>query len=341
MPYTNVTPAWLASLTAGTLTIALCLRIVPTRALPSALTEIDITSHQRPITLPQLTFGVSPQPVVVIPGATYGSNPPFIAKNIESSEDIGEQDNWEIDIAEGNGILAEDVANDCYDQASWSLIAVNYLNIDSTAQVCSSANSSGIGGQLIKTGTIQNARVSGPRITFEFAGEAFGLQQAIIDQIQPTCRNQFGVNDGVISLCPYNLAGTIPSAANGGNAGYASTVTGTVSASPAPTSTSFTATGGGSYPVSGYLANIFYKGIATCLTATNVGNVGIAVEIQTSNSGAFVLREPMPYAITSGDTFSLSVGCNKVINTCVNYGQVPFFQGEDEVPSLISMGFVN
>lgn len=62
-------------------------------------------------------------------------------------------------------------------------------------------------------------------------------------------------------------------------------------------------------------AGYFDDGVLTWLTATNSGNVGTFQVVKThlAAGGSILLQTQPPYAISVGDTFSVTPGCNKLL----------------------------
>jgi uncharacterized phage protein (TIGR02218 family) len=88
----------------------------------------------------------------------------------------------------------------------------------------------------------------------------------------------------------------------------------------------------------------FYTyGIVTC---TSGPNVGFEREIKThTNSGSvaqLTLKEAFPFAISTGDTFSMIAGCDRAFGTCAGtYNNAANFRGEPHLPgnaTLIKIG---
>jgi uncharacterized phage protein (TIGR02218 family) len=78
------------------------------------------------------------------------------------------------------------------------------------------------------------------------------------------------------------------------------------------------------------------------LVWTSGGNEGAAIEVKTHvNSGAevsFELWESMAFDIATGDTFTVTAGCDKSLDTCMarfnnvaNFRGFPFIPGNDAV----------
>ena len=69
------------------------------------------------------------------------------------------------------------------------------------------------------------------------------------------------------------------------------------------------------------------------VTWTSGANAGLSAEIRYFNGSQFGLFEPMPYAIAAGDTYEVTPGCDKRLQTCRDkYDNVVNFRGEPYIP---------
>jgi uncharacterized phage protein (TIGR02218 family) len=80
-------------------------------------------------------------------------------------------------------------------------------------------------------------------------------------------------------------------------------------------------------------ANGYYDlGTITYLTGLNAG-VSATVKAYLLSSGAFTLNAPLPFAVTAGDTFAASAGCDKSSATCSGkFGNLINFGGQEFIP---------
>lgn len=81
----------------------------------------------------------------------------------------------------------------------------------------------------------------------------------------------------------------------------------------------------------------FDYGLVTWAT-TSAGNDNYQMEVKSYSSGTVTLAEPMPYAISIGDVFSIAPGCDKTLETCrdvfdniVNMRAEPYIPGIDQI----------
>ena len=82
-------------------------------------------------------------------------------------------------------------------------------------------------------------------------------------------------------------------------------------------------------------SGIFAHGI---LTFTSGNNAGLSVEIAAYASGELRLSTTLPYALTVGDAYTLTQGCDKQFSTCkTRFNNSINFRGEPHVPGLDKM----
>ena len=78
-------------------------------------------------------------------------------------------------------------------------------------------------------------------------------------------------------------------------------------------------------------ATDFYKYGKIKFTSGN--NENLQMEIKEFTSGGIIeLVLSMPYQIEVGDTFDITAGCSKTLNSCVGYNNVINFRGEPHIP---------
>jgi len=63
------------------------------------------------------------------------------------------------------------------------------------------------------------------------------------------------------------------------------------------------------------------------------------MEVKTSTAaGVITLQQAMPFATVIGDTYSMSAGCAKTLDTCrVKFNNVVNFRGFPHVPGMDKM----
>lgn len=154
----------------------------------------------------------------------------------------------------------------------------------------------GLTGKLLVQGTIPNDAVDGDELTGFVVAYVGGTKYSVpLDTIRVTDRAGFALT------AAYDPAKTAaPTAAE--IAAEVNTITldsGTVSASPAPTTTTFTATG-----ASLNATTDSYNGMSVLFTSG--ANAGIKRTVEDYASGAFTLSSALPAAPSSGDSFVIA-----------------------------------
>lgn len=163
--------------------------------------------------------------------------------------------------------------------------------------------------RLLK-GTFGSVEQTQTGFKVELLGDGAKLQQTpLVQTLKPGCRWQFGDAQCGKALGPLTVTGTIDSgvgqrqftdAARGEAAGY------------------------------------FSRGV---VTFTSGDNSGISAEIKEhSAGGVFILWPRLPFAISVGDTYSMTPGCTLLkaasggTNGCTAWGQLARYGGFDKVP---------
>lgn len=78
----------------------------------------------------------------------------------------------------------------------------------------------------------------------------------------------------------------------------------------------------------------FDGGLCTWLTGNNAG-YKMDIKNYDFATGAFILFEPMPSDIQSGDTATITVGCDKTVDTCRDtFGNIVNFRGHPHIPGV-------
>ena len=136
------------------------------------------------------------------------------------------------------------------------------------------------------------------------------LSQTIGELYSPSCRATLGDSRCKISLASHTVTGS---------------VTGAVSNQEFKDSSRTE------------LSGIYTFGL---IEFTNGANNGLSMELKdylfkSGSGGTITLALPMPFTINTGDTYSLSKGCDKTIKTCFErFNNVLNFRGEPAVPGL-------
>ena len=165
------------------------------------------------------------------------------------------------------------------------------------------------GHMLLRRGTLGNVKTGRSAFVAELRGMMQSLQQTIGRLYRPSCDAVLGD-----ARCGVNLA--------------AFTVTGAVTTATSARIFIDTAR----VEADGY----FDGGL---ITWTGGDNITYRMEIKTSTTaGVITLQQSMPNATVIGDTYSLSAGCAKTLDTCkTKFNNVVNFRGFPHVPGLDKM----
>ncbi|NDF11892.1 MAG: DUF2163 domain-containing protein [Proteobacteria bacterium] len=146
----------------------------------------------------------------------------------------------------------------------------------------------------------------------QFVAEVRGLMQALSQTIgelySPSCRASLGDSRCKIAMEPYTRTGSITSVTD--NTRFADSTR---------------------VEAAGYFT--FGK-----ITFTSGANNGLSMEVKEYVPGKITLALPMPFAVVVGDTYSMTAGCDKTIETCiVRFANAVNFRGEPHVPGTDRM----
>lgn len=141
--------------------------------------------------------------------------------------------------------------------------------------------------------------------------ELRGLQQALQAQVGrtygPACNADFGDARCGINLLDHTVTGTVASVTDRAN---------------------FVGSMHSSFPVG------FDQGLLTFTSGTNSGR---SIEVKSYIGGATTLYQAVPDAISPGDTYTLSRGCDKQFSTCQAYDNILNFRGFPHIPGIDRM----
>lgn len=196
----------------------------------------------------------------------------------------------------------EDLANGLYNEAAFDVLYVNWRDPS-------------MGSVVIFSGRMGNLQWNSDGFAVDVFSIANDLNGAIGDVISAKCRHQLysqiGDDPKMIGACGLTKV----------------EFTGTVSTI---TTQKLIFTFSGFSPTTDQLAN----GV---LTWTSGLNNGSRIEVKANTTGQISLFLPTDYLINSGDTFTVTPGCNKTIEDCrdvfnniVNFGGFPI-KGEDKI----------
>jgi len=155
----------------------------------------------------------------------------------------------------------------------------------------------------LKTGWLGEVTLQGGQFIAEMRGLTSRLQQVIGEVYTSGCRATLGDTRCKVKLSSYTLTGSATA----------------IEAAYAFTDSSKTQT-------NGYFAGGVVK-------FTSGANNGLSMEVRDFSAGRFSLFLPMPSAIVLGDSFTVSAGCDKQVDTCISrFNNAVNFLGEPHVP---------
>jgi uncharacterized phage protein (TIGR02218 family) len=180
-------------------------------------------------------------------------------------------------------VSESDIYAGLYDGAQVAIFEVNYADLT-------------MGHLLLQTGTIGNVQAGRMAFQAEVRGLMQSLQQPVGRLYQPSCSATLGD-----ARCKVNLPALVKT-------GALTAVDATIGRRK------FTDTARTEYQT------YFDNGI---ITWTSGLNNGLSEEIASFVGGVISLKQPMPYNVAVGDTYSIVPGCNKLLTAnLVRYGVV-------------------
>ncbi len=160
----------------------------------------------------------------------------------------------------------------------------------------------------LRRGWIGEVSLQGGYFSAEIRGLTQALAQTITEIFSPFCRATLGDSRCKVDLPTHTVSGAITSAID----------------SARFSDTARIETDG-----------VFVNGV---ITFTSGANTGISSEVKEYRSGSFVLALPMPYALSTGVTYTLIKGCDKTLATCRSrFNNVVNFRGEPHIPGVDKM----
>jgi uncharacterized phage protein (TIGR02218 family) len=229
-------------------------------------------------------------------GTIFEAATGFTASEIKDALGLS-VDNLEVSSALNSDRLNEDdLAAGLYDDAAVEIWRVNWADPEQRV--------------LMRSGSLGEVRRSGAAFTAEVRGLAHYLQQPKGRLYQSACDADLGDN-----RCGIDLG----SAAFGG--------TGSVLAAPTPRL--FTASG-----LAAFAAGWFTRGLVTFTTGANGGRSReVKRHTLDGTEATFELWQPMALAVTPGDAFTVTAGCDKQLATCKSkFANADNFRGFPHMP---------
>lgn len=172
-------------------------------------------------------------------------------------------------------------------------VDVFMLNYEDTSQ----------GVMTLRTGWLGEIIIKKGRFIAEIRGLTQHLSQTVGELYSPSCRANLGDSRCGVNMATLTENGSITA----------------VTSQAILTDSSRTEEGG-------YFA--FGK-----ITFISGANSGLSMEVKEYSGGKFVLVLPMPKAIEVGDHYSVTVGCDKTLPTCIDrFNNAVNFRGEPHIP---------
>lgn len=224
----------------------------------------------------------------------------FTPTAIENSATLA-VDNLDVDGMLSSGSITEaDILAGKYDFAEIEIFQVNYEDLTQ-------------GSLKLRRGWLGEVSLQKQRFVAEVRGLTQRLSQTIGELYSPSCRAALGDGRCKVNLALHTVTGSVTTA---------------ISAQEFRDSARTEVSG------------LFSFGN---ITFTNGANNELSMEVKeyihsVSGGGSFILALPMPYPVGTGDTYSLTKGCDKTLKTCFErFNNVINFRGEPSVPGLDRM----
>jgi uncharacterized phage protein (TIGR02218 family) len=244
---------------------------------------------------------------IAFDGTTFEAASGFTATDIKDAVGLS-VDNLEVSSALRSETLGEDdLAAGLYDDAAVEIWRVNWADPDQRV--------------LMRSGSLGEVRRSGLSFTAEVRGLAHYLQQPKGRLYQYGCDADLGDARCGIDLDNPDFRGT-----------------GTVTAASSPRL--FSASG-----LDAFATDWFTRGLVTFTSGANAGRKQEVKRHVAGTEATLELWQPMAQAITPGDTFTVTAGCDKHFATCqakfnnaVNFRGFPHMPGNDFLTAVARPG---
>jgi uncharacterized phage protein (TIGR02218 family) len=238
---------------------------------------------------------------IVFSGLTYKASTGFTPSAIENNSSLS-VDNLDLEGMLSDADITEiDILAGKYDFAEIEIFQVNYKDMTQ-------------GALILRRGWLGEVSLQKNQFVAEVRGLTQRLAQTIGEYFSPSCRATLGDTRCTVDLVAHTVTGSVTTATSSQEFVDSSRTEAT---------------------------DIFSFGV---LTFTSGANNGLSIEVKeysllpVSAGGKIVLALPMPFSITTGNTYSLSKGCDKTTVTCHNrFSNIVNFRGEPSVPGLDRM----
>jgi uncharacterized phage protein (TIGR02218 family) len=236
---------------------------------------------------------------ILFESVTYKASTGFTPSAIENNSSLG-VDNLDIEGMLSDSVIKEtDILAGKYDFAEIEIFQVNYNDLTQ-------------GALKLRRGWLGEVSMQKHQFVAEVRGLVQRLSQTIGELFSPSCRATLGDSRCTVNLTLHTVGGSVT----------------TLISNQEFKDSARTEDSG-----------VFSAGI---LVFTSGANNGLAIEVKEytklSAGGQILLTLPMPYPIAASDTYNMSKGCDKTMDTCFNqFSNIVNFRGEPSVPGLDRM----
>ncbi len=258
---------------------------------------MGFTDHDTPI---RFTDSESTTPVVYEPqsGGTSTAT--------DTSSDMSTSNSELTSFLESDAITEGDIFAGRYDFAVIEVRLVNWADLTQ-------------GALLWKRATMGQVKMKNGLFQTELRGLEFYFSTMIGETYGPTCRADLGDSRCTIDLSLWIQSGSV------------NTVSGTYPKRTFVPNTALVMRGSGT-PTTPAPSAWFNGGVLTLLTGANAG---FNIEVGAWDGTTISTFEDLPYAVQSGDRFTIEPGCKKDVTTCfAKFNNVPNFRGEPQIPGM-------
>lgn len=210
-------------------------------------------------------------------------------------------DNLDVEgMLSSTGVTESDIMAGLYDFAEIEIFMVNYTDLTQ-------------GRIHLRRGWLGEVAVNGDQFVAEMRGLAQRLSQTMGELFSPSCRASLGDARCKVDMEEHIHSGTV------------TVVTSNQEFHDEDREEASTIFTGGS------------------VAFTSGANEGLSMEVkeyilENSGGGRIILAMPMPYAIEAGDSYTMTKGCDKTLETCVaRFDNALNFRGEPHVPGMDKM----
>jgi uncharacterized phage protein (TIGR02218 family) len=220
----------------------------------------------------------------------------YVAADSMNPSAVSSQSGLAVDNLEFEGILSAAVITET------DIVAGRYDHAEISVFMVNYADPSA-GTLPLKSGWLGEVTLQGGQFIAEMRGLTSRLQQTIGDVYTSACRVALGDTKCGVNLATYTFVGAV----TGLEADYAF------------------------IDSSKTQANDYFAG--GIVRFTSGANAGLSMEVRDFSARRFGLFLPLPYAISLGDAFTVSAGCDKQFDTCIGrFNNAINFRGEPHVP---------